>query len=657
MTRARRGLLRGAACVVAALLFPSLAGAAARAPDWVLRARETPVDAALLQSKPEPGAAVLWRQRIVTAAPSTGATRLYERDAVKILTPGGVESGTFFSHYDDDSKVDVEGAWTLHGDGNAEALKLADVVSVQAAHPEYFTDTFVLAFRPPRLAPGDIAAYALSRKSRRDVYQWFLELQGADPIAAQEVVIDLPEGWGHRWRLTGAVDGYSGPRNGEGGAKATYPFPAQRGIPPEQQAGARADLAAAMEISVLPPAGRFPELVFQSWNDVAMWFAKKSGAVRAAGAPASVPLFPGDAVREPARWVQDRIRYVALEAGEGGWVPREPALVTKRLYGDCKDKAFLLLALLARSGVEAYPVLTRGTTHGRIDPDFPSPVQFNHVIVAVRQPAPTGLPAEVRLKGGVVVVLFDPTSPWTPYGQLSAPLQGARGLLVRSDGGELVDFPFAPSAANRLARSIDVEISAEGGLRADVREVTDGALSERGMYQGWTPRERSDAIERFAEREIRGSRASALELSNLDDSSKPMEARFQVASESFLRTTGSLTLLPVLPFAIGPSRIAGTGAERRFPIHLGAPERRELVVRFRPGAGLKIDSLPDPVSAENAYAAYRFAAALEDGRIVVRETYETKKASIPLADLAAWKSLESAAVRAAASKAVLLRTP
>ncbi|MEO8432681.1 MAG: DUF3857 domain-containing protein [Acidobacteriota bacterium] len=654
----RRGpFLLAAAAVLAALSSVPTAKAAVQAPDWVLRAKETKVDPAVLQARPEPGATVLWRQRIITAGSSSGATRLYERHAVRILTPGGASSGTFYSHYDDDSKVDVEGAWTLHADGKAEALKLADVVSVQAANPEYFTDTFVLAFRPPRLAPGDIAAYALSRRSRRDVYQWSLDLQGGDPIAAQEVVIDLPEGWGHRWRLSGAVDGYSGPRSGEGGPKATYPFPAQRGIQAEQRSGARADLSADMEISILPPAGKFPELVFQSWNDVAAWFAKKSGAVRASPPPAAVPLFTGDAVREPARWVQDRIRYVALEAGEGGWVPREPALVTKRLYGDCKDKAFLLLALLARSGIEAYPVLTRGTDDGAIDGDFPSPVQFNHVIVAIRQPAPSGLAAEIRAKG-LVAVLFDPTSPWTPYGQLPAQLQGARGLLVRSDGGELLDFPFAPSAANRLVRSVDADLTSEGGLRAEVTETSDGALSERALYQAWTPQERTDAISRFAEREIRGSRASALQLGNLGDPGKPMEARFHLASEGFLRTTGALTLLPVLPFAVGPGRIAATaGAERRFPIHLGAPERRELVVRFRPGPGLKIDALPDPISAENAYASYRFAAAVEDGRIVVRETYETKKPSIPLSDWTAWKAIEGAAARAAASQAVLVRAP
>src|SRR5262249_29142460 len=112
---------------VASLLLAassSIGTAATNAPDWVVRARATTVPSELLASKPGPDAVVLWRQQIVTAVPSSGATKLFEREAVKILSPEGKKAGTFGSSYDEDSKVDVEGAWTLHSDGSAEQLKL-----------------------------------------------------------------------------------------------------------------------------------------------------------------------------------------------------------------------------------------------------------------------------------------------------------------------------------------------------------------------------------------------------------------------------------------------------------------------------------------------------------------------------------------------------
>ena len=365
----------------------------------------------------------------------------------------------------------------------------------------------------------------------------------------------------------------------------------------------------------------------------------------------AVPEFAGDATRQSARWVQEHVRYVAIEVGEGGYVPRDPALVVRRLYGDCKDKAFLLLALLARSGIEALPVLTRGRNHGKIDPAFPSPIQFNHVILAVRQTAPTGLASEVKV-GGIAFVLFDPTDPWTPYGQLPSQLQGARGLVVRRDGAELIDLPFGPADSNRLTRTVDAVIQPDDELDATVTESTEGALSERDLYQQLTAIQRAEMIDRFAERSIRGSHGSKLELVHLDEPDKPMEARFQVVASNYLRRAGALVLLPTLPFPIGPARALGD-RERRFAVELGCPRRRDSIVRLTLPAGMRVDSLPDPVEVENRYARYRFSVAFESGRVVVRESFEVRTPTIPLSDLAAWKSLEAAAGKAAAAKAIL----
>ena len=44
-----------------------------------------------------------------SAGASTGSTKLFQREAVKVLTPEGEKAGTFKSSYDDDSRVDIEG--------------------------------------------------------------------------------------------------------------------------------------------------------------------------------------------------------------------------------------------------------------------------------------------------------------------------------------------------------------------------------------------------------------------------------------------------------------------------------------------------------------------------------------------------------------------
>ena len=646
---ARRFLL---ACAAATAIASAAYGGTA--PDWVVRARSTEVGPALLSTKPAPDAVILWQQQIVTAAPGSGATKLFEREAVKILTREGKEAGTFRASYDDDSKVDVEGAWTLHADGSAEQLNLKDVVSIQLAHAEYFTDQHVVLFRPPRLAPGDVASYALSRKSRKDVYQWVLELQDKHPIAAQEVVMDLPDGWSHHWRLTSAPDGYTGAMTGEGGAKAHYQFGPQRGVPHEEASPPGRDRFARMEVAIEPPAGKFPGLTFKNWKDVAAWFYRKSLPSRTdppAEVVAAVQPQPADA----AKWVQDKVRYVAIEAGEGGYVPREPAVVARRLYGDCKDKAFLFMSLLAKRGTDVLPVLTRTRDEGSIDPDFPSPVQFNHVIVAVRVAAPTGLPAEVQLADGPAV-LFDPTASWTPYGELPWTLAGGRGLVVRQDGGELVAFPAGTPAVNTLKRTVEAQMNGAGRLEAIVTDVSTGVLSQRAAYQEMTPTERVESVQRYAQDYLAAARASDVQFTNLDERVKPLEAKFSVSADGYARRTGSLMLLPVLPFPVGPARIPRL-EQRRSPIDLGSPKTRQVTTSFKLPLSVNVESLPEGIEVDNASFRYKFAVAQQKDNLVATEIYEVKKAVVPLADVGLWKAVETAAARAAGAKAVIVPAP
>ena len=639
------------------LLLLALAAArlasAATAPDWVARASRTPIEPRLLATHPSPDAVVLWRQQIVTAAPGSGATKLYQREAVRILTPQGSDAATFSSSYDPDSRVDIEGGWTIHADGTVDRLDLKEVVSSQLAHPEYFTDTYLVVFQPPRLAPGDVAASALNRKSRRDVYQWILPLQGPHPIVAQEVVVDLPDGWTHRWRFSGVPEGHSGALSGQGASKASYRLGPQRAVVPESDAPAEGDVRAMFEIAVLPPAGKFGESVFETWDDVARWFHRKSLPARS-DPPAELVASLGDDARADAtRFVQEKIRYVAVEVGEGGYVPRDPSFVARRLYGDCKDKSFLLMALLDKRGVIAFPVLTRSRENGRIDAAFPSPIQFDHLILAIRVSAATGLPAEVKLRDGAAI-LFDATDPGTPYGQLPAGLQGSRGLVVRTDGSELVEFPFSRAVTNRLTRTIEGEIAVDGRLDARVTESGEGALSDRASVQSLSAGELDDAIRRFVDQSLPGSRVSKLQRPTVTGPVGSVEWAFSVSSEQYLRRSGDFFLLPLTPLSIGPERIPRLG-ERRSPIVLGVPAVRQLTATFRLPQGFRVDAFPDPIVVENRYVAYRLSVFLKEGRLVASETYETKEPEIPTVDVASWKELENAVGRAGAAKALIVR--
>jgi transglutaminase-like putative cysteine protease len=115
--------------------------------------------------------------------------------------------------------------------------------------------------------------------------------------------------------------------------------------------------------------------VSRSWNDVATWFHGLA-ASRLAPTPAlqtkTRELTNGakDPIRALARFAQRDVRYVAVAIGIG-YQPHAAGEVFTNRFGDCKDKATLLRAMLKEMGVESQYVLVN-TTRDAVDPAFAS---------------------------------------------------------------------------------------------------------------------------------------------------------------------------------------------------------------------------------------------------------------------------------------------
>ncbi|MFN4291813.1 MAG: DUF3857 domain-containing transglutaminase family protein [Permianibacter sp.] len=86
-------------------------------------------------------------------------------------------------------------------------------------------------------------------------------------------------------------------------------------------------------------------------------------------------------VESAIRFVQDDIRYFGIEFGSNSHRPSEPIETFKRRYGDCKDKAALLVYALRNLGIKAHPALVSASSHSHVSARLPSPLAFDHVIV------------------------------------------------------------------------------------------------------------------------------------------------------------------------------------------------------------------------------------------------------------------------------------
>ncbi|MEP5760914.1 MAG: DUF3857 domain-containing transglutaminase family protein [Litoreibacter sp.] len=83
------------------------------------------------------------------------------------------------------------------------------------------------------------------------------------------------------------------------------------------------------------------------------------------------------------RFAQDRLRYVGIEIGQGGYIPRAPEIAMQRGYGDCKDKAVLMMSLLHAMGIRSNVVLVHSERGRALVDVLPSPYAFDHAIIEV----------------------------------------------------------------------------------------------------------------------------------------------------------------------------------------------------------------------------------------------------------------------------------
>jgi len=165
---------------------------------------------------------------------------------------------------------------------------------------------------------------------------------------------------------------------------------------------------------------------FETWEQIGRWYAAlekdrraPSPEVRAKAQELTKGLNT-DLEKTEALYdfVAKNFRYVSLSLGVGRYQPHAASDVLHDQYGDCKDKHTLLASLLQAEGLHAWSVLINSSR--KLDPDVPSPSQFDHVI--------TMLPTA---KGdGKEEVWMDTTAEVAPFRLLSYTLRRKQALVI-----------------------------------------------------------------------------------------------------------------------------------------------------------------------------------------------------------------------------------
>ena len=275
----------------------------------------------------------------------------------------------------------------------------------------------------------------------------------------------------------------------------------------------------------------------QSWDDFAAWFrrisagsdvvdesVRKTAADLAAGAKTR---------REKIERVFDfvsALRYEAVEIGIQGFRPRTPAQVLANRYGDCKDKANLIAAMLKSLGIDAqFALVNRG---GATDVDFPS-WQFNHAVCFVPKSGDEG------------DLWLDSTEGFTPFGFVPPGDMGRNALVFGKEKAGFKKIAQDDGGISTLSDEWELRQSDTAWTGTFSRKATGLAEYEmRGIFTGLSPLQRQEKIHETLARLWPQADFRKTSVANPGDLQKPvgMDAGFGVPS-------GDLASLPLPAFA------------------------------------------------------------------------------------------------------------
>ena len=388
---------------------------------------------------------------------------------------------------------------------------------------------------------------------------------------------------------------------------------------------------------------------FQSWEEVGQWYAslQKDRVVPDEKIKAKAEEVirglqsENDKVRALYEYVAKNFRYVSLSLGQGRYQPHPAADIMVNQYGDCKDKHTLLAAMLASTGMRAYPVLMNSSR--KLDADMPSPGQFDHVITAIPL--------------GNETLWADTTAEVAPAGLLAPSLRNKKALMIPTAGpAHLETTPAVPPFLSTELVTINATIDDLGKISAHTRMVLrgDAEMYMRMMFRR-TPRSNWKDFGRVLS--IVGGlsgEVTNIKTTDLADLRTPLEVEFDVSRNDFLDWS-SKKLKVELPLPLlRLSSLEGRKANSTKPIEIGVPI--EISYRLTLTLPSKYQArLPVPLKVTRDYGEYVAEYKLEGQTLTSVRSLRLKQYELPAERLQDYRAF-AATTKSDAAQTMSLET-
>jgi Domain of Unknown Function with PDB structure (DUF3857)/Transglutaminase-like superfamily len=616
--------------------------ARADAPAWM----HNLVNAPLPAHDERTDAVVLYSEEIVTVL-SPDKIRNTVRVAYKILRPSGREHGTVMAGFNPQRKITSIHGWCIPAQGKDYEVKDKDSMEIsipKISGSELISDVKDKMLQIPAADPGNIVGYEYETEESPLVLQTVWQFQEIDPVKNATFTLQLPPGWEYKavWR------NYTESKPTSAGSNQwRWSVSDVKGLRPEEKMPPWPGVAGLLIVNFFPASAASGDRSFQDWQQMGNWYLGLTRGRRDATpeikqkvqALTASAHSPQEKMQAIAQFLQRDVRYVAISLGIGGIQPHSAADVFQHHYGDCKDKATLMITMLKEVGIESYYVIIN-TERGSVLADTPAHVDaFDHAIIAIKIPDDlndSSLVATLRDPKLGRILFFDPTNSFVPFGQIGGYLQENYGLLVTPEGGELVALPKLPDAATGISRRGVLRLDASGNFTGEFTEMHlgDAAWGQREYLKSVAKSsDRIKIIEAVLSESLPNFAVTKASIQNLELTDQPFGFVYSVQAQRYAKPAGDLLLVRPRVIGVDSRALLETKEPRQFPVIFEGPERNTDLFEITLPAGYEVDDLPPPVDVDYSFASYHSKTEAAGNVLKYTRTFEIKELSVPMSKM------------------------
>ncbi len=342
--------------------------------------------------------------------------------------------------------------------------------------------------------------------------------------------------------------------------------------------------------------------------------AKPMAAVTPAIAKLAQALTAGatderDKVRRLYNWVSRNIRYVAVYAGAGGWIPHEAASVLENRYGDCKDHVTLLEALLHAVGVHSTTAMINSGDAYAL-PKLPIDEPFNHVITYVPS----------------LDLYLDSTAQFAPMGML--PEGDMDKPVLLADSGKIGRTPPSHPEGDFTHTQIALRLLDNGQVSGTSTARMGGYLqvNSRASQFAYQNREQADTVNDLLARFLESGSGEITTSDPLDlDAPWQVQAVFELDPMANVPGPSAMTI----PIGLAPGKLKSAAkykspTVRRFPLECASERHREsITLQFPPT--VQVQRIADNVQFTRGPLSYTASYAMQGDVLRIEREYTARR--------------------------------